>query len=164
MVCKTWLDAIYIKLREKNNGVGLPEFRLPIAIIGAVTIVPGVALYGWCAEYELNIYLFLISCVWVRLSLILSFAPLTAYVVDACGLYAASALTAVIVIRCLAGAFLPLVTDAIIKDMGYGWGFSVYAFATMLTVAVPVALYYRGEHWRKRSKYTLVEEHTERTE
>ncbi|KAJ3484077.1 hypothetical protein NLG97_g7147 [Lecanicillium saksenae] len=161
MICKTWLDAIYVKLRDNNNGVGLPEFRLPIAIVGAITIVPGVALYGWCAEYKWNIYIFLISCVWVRLSLILSFAPLTAYVVDACGLYSASALTAVIVIRCIAGAFLPLGTDKLINIMGYGWGFSVYALATLAVVSVPVSLFYKGESWRKNSEYTKVEEHVE---
>lgn len=161
MVCKTWLDAIYVKLRDNNNGVGLPEFRLPIAIFGAVTIVPGVALYGWCAEYKWNIYIFLISCVWVRMSLIMSFAPLTAYVVDACGLYSASALTAVIVIRCIAGAFLPLATDKLVNMLGYGYGFSIYALATFSVVAVPVTLFYKGESWRKKSEYTQVEEHVE---
>lgn len=159
MICKQWLDAIYVKLRDQNNGVGLPEFRLPIAIIGAVTIVPGVALYGWCAENKMNIYVFLLSCVWVRMSLILSFAPLTAYVVDACGLFSASALTAVIVIRCLAGAFLPLGVDVLIKDLGYGWGFTVYAAFTAMVIAVPVGLYYKGESWRRNSEYTQVEEH-----
>ncbi|OAQ99371.1 hypothetical protein LLEC1_06074 [Akanthomyces lecanii] len=161
MVCKLWLDSIYVKLRDKNNGVGLPEFRLPIAIFGAVTIVPGVALYGWCAQYQWNLYLFLVACVWVRMSLIMSFTPLTAYVVDACGLYSASALTAVIVIRCLAGAFLPLAIDKLVNQLGYGWGFSVYALATLVVVSVPVALFYKGESWRKNSVYTRVEEHVE---
>ncbi|OAA59950.1 Major facilitator superfamily transporter [Cordyceps fumosorosea ARSEF 2679] len=161
MVCKSWLDAIYIKLRDNNNGVGLPEFRLPIAIFGAITIVPGVALYGWCAEYNWNIYVFLISCVWVRMSLIMSFAPLTAYVVDACGLYSASALTAVIVIRCLAGAFLPLAIDKLVNEMGYGWGFTAYALATLAVVSVPIGLFYKGESWRRNSEYTMVEEHIE---
>ncbi|EGX96172.1 Major facilitator superfamily transporter [Cordyceps militaris CM01] len=159
MVCKQWLDAIYIKLRDKNDGVGLPEFRLPIAIIGAVTMIPGVALYGWCAEYNWSIYVFLTSCIWVRMSLIMSFTPLTAYVVDACGLYSASALTAVIVIRCLAGAFLPLAIDKLINAIGYGWGFTVYALATLVVVSVPVGLYYKGESWRRNSEYTMVEEH-----
>ncbi|EJP68134.1 putative transporter [Beauveria bassiana] len=161
MVCRSWLDAIYVKLRDNNNGVGLPEYRLPIAIFGAITIVPGVALYGWCAEYNWSIYVFLITCVWVRMSLIMSFAPLTAYVVDACGLYSASALTAVIVIRCLAGAFLPLAIDKLVNALGYGRGFTAYALATFAAISVPVALFYRGENWRRKSEYTRVEEHVE---
>lgn len=157
-ICKTWLDAIYIRLRDKNNGVGLPEFRLPIAIFGGLTIVPGVALYGWCAQNKMSIYTFLIACVWVRMSLILSFTPINAYVVDAYGNYTASALTAVIVIRCLAGTFLPLGLDALVNAIDYGWAFTAYALATLVVVGIPIAVLWKGEQWRKNCEYTRVED------
>ncbi|KAL3961798.1 hypothetical protein ACCO45_003321 [Purpureocillium lilacinum] len=121
-ICNLSLDRIYVKLKTKNDGVGLPEYRLPLAIVGAFILPPGVALYGSCAEYRLPLWLLYASVVWVRMALILVFLPLMAYVVDAYGIYSASAMTGVIVVRCLAGAFLPVVTVLVIQDLGYGWG------------------------------------------
>lgn len=154
MLCKLCLDKIYIKLRKKNNGIGLPEHRLPMAILGGLTLVPALALYGWCAEYRMSLALFIISVICTRFSLLLVIIPLMAYVVDASGFYSASALTGIIVFRCLAGAFMPLSTPPIIRDLGYGWGFSALACAILVLCLVPILVQSYGPRWRLRSKYT----------
>ncbi|KND92413.1 putative transporter [Tolypocladium ophioglossoides CBS 100239] len=154
VICNLCLDRIYVNLRKANNGIGLPEYRLPLAIVGAFTLPPAVALYGWCAEYGLPLALLLLSVVWIRLSLMLAFLPLMAYVVDACGLYSASAITGVIVIRCLAGAFLPLTTTLMVEHVGYGLGFTVLGALSLVLALVPVAVLRYGSHWRQRSRYT----------
>jgi len=148
------LDRIYVKLSNDNKGVGRPEFRLPLTLIGTATMPPAVALYGWCAEYRLPLYLFLISVVWIRVSMTLAFLPLMPYVVDACGIYSASALTGMIVIRCLAGAFLPLATAGMIEHLGYGRGFTTLAVVSLVAGLIPALVLRFGSRWRQRSKYT----------
>ncbi|KAL3965378.1 hypothetical protein ACCO45_002382 [Purpureocillium lilacinum] len=154
VICNLSLDRIYVKLSNDNKGVGRPEFRLPLTLIGTATMPPAVALYGWCAEYRLPLYLFLISVVWIRVSMTLAFLPLMPYVVDACGIYSASALTGMIVIRCLAGAFLPLATAGMIEHLGYGRGFTTLAVVSLVAGLIPALVLRFGSRWRQRSKYT----------
>lgn len=136
------------------DGAGLPEYRLPLTIAGILTLPGGVALYGWCAEHHLPLPLFLFSVVWIRVSMMLAFVPIMPYVVDACGIYAASALTGVIVTRCLTGAFLPLLTAVMVSHLSYGWGFSALALVNVVFGLIPIGLLRYGHTWRQSSKYT----------
>ncbi|PHH89384.1 hypothetical protein CDD83_6166 [Cordyceps sp. RAO-2017] len=154
VICKMCLDSIYVRLSAANKGVGQPEYRLPLIIVGVFTLPPAVALYGWCAEHRLPLSLFLLSAVWIRASMTLAFLPLMPYVVDACGLYSASALTGVIVTRCLAGAFLPLLTTWLTESLGYGWGFTLLGAFSFVVGIIPMLILRYGSRWRQRSEYT----------
>ena len=154
-ICKTSLDRIYIKLRDANDGVGLPEHRLPICIMAAFTLPLALLLYGWCAQYALPLSLLLISLIIIRMCIIIGTLPLIAYVVDASGVYSASAFTGVIVTRGLAGAFLPMGTAELVGGIGYGWGFTVLGAASLTLAIIPLLLFYYGARWRYACKYTM---------
>jgi hypothetical protein len=77
-----------------------------------------------------------------------------AYVVDAFSLYSASALTGLIVARCLMGTFLPLAAAPLIERFGYGWAFTCFGALSLLLAPIPVVVFAYGEAWRQRSKYT----------
>ncbi len=74
----------------------MPEDRLPLVAIGAVALPLSVALYGWVAEARLSVAFLLFSVALLGFTLMFTFLPLMAYVVDAFGLYSASALTALL--------------------------------------------------------------------
>jgi hypothetical protein len=154
IISKVFLDKIYVKLRALNNGIGLPEYRLPLSIIGALTLPPAVMLYGWCAEYRLPLPILLFTMIWLRTSIMLATSPLTAYIVDACGHYSASAMAGLISIRCLAGAFLPLSMARLTDRLGYGGGFSVFGILDIIFALIPVLVVRYGAQWRQRSRYT----------
>lgn len=145
---------MYIKLGKRNSGVGLPEYRLPMAIFGAFLMPPSVALYGWCAHYELPLGLLLTSVICICMSFMLSILPLMSYVVDAYGFYSASALTGVIITRCLAGAFLPLVSTTVVEHFAYGWGFTLLAGISLILALIPLIIFRYGSRWRESSEYT----------
>ncbi|KAK0623769.1 major facilitator superfamily domain-containing protein [Immersiella caudata] len=153
-VCNRHLDKIYIKMRDANKGVGLPEFRLPLVIIGAVCMPIVTAFYGWSAQLRLGVHCTLISSALMGSSMTLALVPLTAYIVDAFGLYAASATTGIIVTRCLMSTFLPLLTGPLVDWYGYGWAFTVFAGLTMMLVPIPVLMLRYGAHWRRFSPYS----------
>ncbi|KAK4140954.1 putative transporter [Dichotomopilus funicola] len=154
LVCRTWLDKIYVKLRDANNGVGLPEFRLPIAIFAAFLMPAALLLYGWSAEYTLPLPFILVSIIGIRMSMTMINVPVMVYVVDACGIYSASAFTGITVIRSLAGAFLPLGTAGLIHHLGFGWGYTALSMMNLVLAVVPVLLLKYGSKWRKSSPYT----------
>ncbi|KAJ0122687.1 major facilitator superfamily transporter [Diaporthe amygdali] len=100
-MCNMYLDKVYIKLRNAHKGIGQPEYRLPFIIIGSILFPIPVLLYGWATQWHLHVSVLLFAVVLLGIFLMFSFLPLMAYVVDAFGLYSASAVSAVIVTRCL---------------------------------------------------------------
>lgn len=141
-------------MRDTHKGVGHPEFRLPIAIIGAFTLPLAVAAYGWSAELRLPLVCLLFSTCFMGVALMLAMIPVMAYVVDAFGLYSASAMTGVIVMRCLMGTFLPLTTAPLVEMFGWGWGFMVLAGFSLLLAPISVLMLRYGAYWRRFSKYS----------
>lgn len=154
IICNLTLDAIYIKLRDSNKGVGQPEYRLPLVVIGSLTLPPVVALLGWVAQWHLPLPVLLFTVGLIGSTLLFGYLPLTAYIVDAFGLYSASAMTAVIVARCLMGTFFPLTTEPLVRKFGYGYGFSVLGGISFALAPIPILLFRYGSRWRQMSKYS----------
>jgi hypothetical protein len=125
-----------------------------MAIIAAFLLPVALLIYGWCASFKLPLPLLFTAVILIRIAIIMVHVPLLAYVVDACGIYSASAFTGVIVARCLAGAFLPLGTAKLIQDLGYGWGFTVLSAVSLVLAIVPVLLFKNGARWRQCCRYT----------
>lgn len=154
MMCNQSLDRIYVKLRDAHKGIGRPEYRIPLIIVGGFTLPLVVMAYGWITQLRLPVPFFLVSVSLIGFSMVLMFLPLMAYVVDAFGLYAASAMTGVIVLRCLMGTFLPLTTTPLVYHLGYGWGFVVLGAFSLCLAPIPVLIMRWGSHWRQWSKYS----------
>lgn len=154
LVCNSFLDRIYIAFRGSEDEKGKPEYRLPLTILGGFTLPLAVAAYGWVAEYQLSVVLLLATVALVDFALLLTIIPIQAYIVDACGLYSASAMTGVVVTRCLAGTFLPLCTRPLIDHFGFGWGFTCFAALSLVLAIIPVLLFKYGAKWRQRSEIT----------
>ena len=154
IVTNTLLDRIYKKRQKPGEIKSAPENRLPLVMIGAFALPCAVAFYGWVAQLKLPAPLLLFAVVLLGFCLILSTVPMMAYIVDAFGLYSASAMTAVLITRCLMGTFLPLVTAPLTRAIGYGLGFTVLAAACLLLAPIPLLVMRYGGKWRQRSKYT----------
>ena len=143
-----------MKLRGAEGAKGKPEYRLPLSILGALLLPFSVTAYGWVAEKKLPVIFLLMSLGMLGFSMMLAVIPLSAYVVDTCGLYSASAMTGVIVTRCLTGTFLPLATGPLAEHLGYGWGFSCLGAFSMCLAVIPMLVLRYGEAWRQRSEFT----------
>lgn len=152
-VCNVFLDRIYIWLRDARGGKGRPEDRLPLVILGGFSLPLAVMFYGWAAHMQLPLPAFLLSVLLVGFTLSFAFMPLSAYVVDAFGLYSASAMTALIVTRCLMGTFLPLAAVPLIERFGNGLGFSALGAVGLAVAPIPVLVFKYGHDWRQRSAF-----------
>ena len=154
LICNFSIDRLYIKLRDANNGVSQPEHRLPLAVVSAFCLPASVTLYGWVAQNHWPVAFVLIATSLLGFSLLLGIVPLMAYVVDAFGLYSASAMTAVLITRCLSSTFLPLTTGPLVNVLGYGFGFLVLAGVCLAVMPIPFIVMRYGSRWRQRCEYT----------
>lgn len=147
------MDLIYNKLAKRHDFF-YPEGRLPLCIFGAFFLPIAVALYGGTSGAHLPVALFLITVGLMSLSVVCCIVPMMTFITDAFGNYSASAMTAVLITRCLMGAFLPLTVPPLADKIGYGLGFLVLASACLLLAPIPALIMRFGPTWRQRSSYT----------
>lgn len=133
------IDRVYNKLQKLHGDTKYPEGRLPLAILGAILLPFAVALAGWCAELHWHVGVLLGAVVLQGFAIMLCMVPTLTYVTDAFGMFSASALTAVLITRCLAGTFLPLAMAPVNIRLGYGWGFTIVGGMCLGLAPIPVS-------------------------
>lgn len=154
VLCNLFLDSIYLKLGKSSGGAARPEHRLPFMIGGATFLPAVVLLYGWVPHAYWPVGLLLLAVAAFGFSIIMTWVPLASYIVDAFGLYSASALTMVLISRCLGGTLLPLAIPPLVDALGLGYGFLVLAAICLVMVSFPVVIMRYGSRWRQSSAYT----------
>lgn len=131
-----------------SGGTMKPEYRLPPLLIGALFTPVGLFLYGWAAEYKMHWIVPEIGTALVGVGNVAAFVCVLGYIIDAFAVYAASALAAIMVVRSIMGALLPLAGQRMYDVLGLGWGNSLLGFIAVACIPVPWALLRYGERMR----------------
>jgi len=148
------LDRVYLRFKQKNGGVGKPEYRLPSMIPGTIALPVGLFITGWAAQEHVHWAVTDFGIMLVGVGMILNFQSIQAYVIDVFTLHAASALAAVFCLRSLAGFGFPLFAPAMYAALGYGKGDTILAaVAIAIGCPAPFILWRYGERIRKNSRY-----------
>ncbi|KAF7979418.1 hypothetical protein HWV62_42544 [Athelia sp. TMB] len=147
------LDKIYVYLRDRNGGVGIPEYRLPPMVPGSIFLPLGLLLFGWGATSHLPWIVLDIGLVFIGAGIILPFQCVQSYLIDTFGMWSASAMAAVSCFRSLAGFGFPLFAPAMYSALGYGKADTILAaLALAIGCPAPFIFWYYGERIRGASK------------
>lgn len=147
-------DALYRRLKKRNNGIGKPEFRVPIMVPASLLTPIGLFWYGWSAQAQVHWIVPNIGAALFCAGTIIGFQCIQTYLIDAYMRYAASAIAAVAVLRSLAGFGFPLFAPAMYNALDFGWGNSVLGFiALVLGLPGPIILWKYGESLRAKSTF-----------
>ncbi|PNP47245.1 hypothetical protein TGAMA5MH_01060 [Trichoderma gamsii] len=156
-ICAPLQDRIYAALKRRyvpDGGPGRPEFRVPMLIPGAILLPIGILIYSWTAEAHTHWIGPNIGAVVFGASIIIGFQCTQGYIVDSYTRYAASAISAVTVLRSLAGFGFPLFAPAMYNKLGYGIGGTVLAAVAIgIGWPSPIFLWFYGPKLRAMSKF-----------
>ena len=147
------IDTVYNQLTEKHDGEAKPEFRLPIANIGALLVPASLFWFAWTVQARTHWFVTTLSTVFFGLGQITIINSVQNYYIDAFQKYAASAIAAGAVFRSLVGGVVPLVASPLFESVGYGWGISVFGFVSLLFAPSPLLFQRYGE--RTRAKFPV---------
>jgi DHA1 family multidrug resistance protein-like MFS transporter len=162
MIIGMLLAGVFISLTQPwynrklaaNNGVPVPEWRLPPAIVGGLAFACGLFWFGW-SGYRRDIHWIVptLSGLLSGFGLLSIFLQSLNYLIDAYLMFAASAIAANTFLRSLAGAGFPLFATYMFNGMGIQWAGTLLGCVALLLVPIPVVFYYYGERIRRRSAF-----------
>ncbi|KAI3318463.1 MFS general substrate transporter [Xylariaceae sp. AK1471] len=142
LYCGLTLDYFLVRglpyKKKDSNATPRPENRLIPVVPALVTFPIGLVVYGWSVEKRVHFIVPILSTFLYGFSLSSSTVPIMSYIVDIFGDRSASAVGAVLPLRYLAGAFLPIATPYMYARLGYGWSNTLLAL--ILVAIAPIIL------------------------
>ncbi|KAM5441015.1 hypothetical protein MferCBS31731_003799 [Microsporum ferrugineum] len=145
-------DRIFALLKARNNGVALPEFRVPFMAPATLLIAGGLFWYGWSAQHKLQWIMPDIGSGIFCAGAVICGISANAYMIDTYGKFSASALAAVGTLRSLTAFGFPLFAPYVFETIGYGWTGSLLGFCALGMGLPGVALIWvYGKVLRRRS-------------
>lgn len=144
----------YQRKLAANNGVPVPEWRLPSVIAGGASFSIGLFWFGW-SGYRADVHWIVptLSGLCSGFGLMSIFLQSINYLVDAYLLFAASAIAGNTFMRSLAGAGFPLFSSYMFEGMGIQWASTLLGAVAAVLVPIPVVFYLYGHKIRARSTF-----------
>ncbi|OJD17080.1 hypothetical protein AJ78_02780 [Emergomyces pasteurianus Ep9510] len=146
-------DKRYQKIARDHGGFAPPEARLPICIIGGVSIPIGLFWFAWTNSPSVHFLASIAAGIPFGLGMVLVFLGVINYLIDSYTIYAASVLAANSVLRSLFGAAFPLFTRYMFEGLGIHWASTIPAFLALACVPFPFIFYKYGASIRRRCKF-----------
>lgn len=154
ILCGLFLDA-YLK-RKSVSSSPKPEYRLPPMIVGTILIPFGLIAFGWTAQPHVHWIVPILTTAVIGFGFVAVSLASWSYLVDAFGIYAASATAATTVLRNVSAAAFPLAGPALYSKLGLGWAYTVLGAIALISVPVPVLLMKYGERMRTLNKPEII--------
>ncbi|KAF2125197.1 MFS general substrate transporter [Dothidotthia symphoricarpi CBS 119687] len=136
-----------------KHGKAIPEERLPPMIVGAVALPIGLFWFAWTSNPHISWVPQVLSISLIGLGCMVPFWQGLSYLIDCYGFYSNSAIAINTFVRSLAGAFFPLFTHAMYRNLGVAWASSLLGFLCVAFLPVPVLFYIYGAKIRAKSKW-----------
>lgn len=147
----------YGRIADQYGGIAPPEVRLPPSMIGAVSIVIGLAIFASTDSPSLPWIAPILAGVPFGLGMVLIFLSTMNYLTDSYLIYAASVLASNSVIRSLFGFAFPLFTPNMYSiggsKNGIHWGPAIGGLLALVCLPFPFIFYKYGEKIREKCKY-----------
>lgn len=155
IICAKFLNRSYryaAARHEERTGTAasMPEFRLPFLQVGMMIVPIGLVIFGWSAEKETHWVVPLLGACIFGLGMLMGYVCIQKYLVDAFEEYAASALAAAIVTRCVISCVFTVVGFQLYRRLGYAWGTILLAFICIAMTPIPFVLQHYGPQLRSK--------------
>ena len=130
-----------------------PEYRLEICMWAATIYTLSFFWFGWTSYPSVSFWSPLAASIPMGVAIVFLFLGLFNYVIDAYLFVAASALSAMTVVRSLFGASFPLFATQMYETLNPRWASTLLGLLALIMTPIPFVLRKYGHHLRRRSKY-----------
>lgn len=143
-----FFEERFKKVMMKNNGIPIPEERLPAMMVGSFFFCGGLFWLGWSGSYPETVHWIVptIGAAFIGLGLITIFLPCINYIID-CYIptyQVASAMAANTLLRSAFGAAFPLFARQMFVNMKIKWATTLLGAFAAILIPVPFLFYKYG--------------------
>lgn len=149
-------DRAYMHSAHRNTerpGKPIPEARLYASIPGTLLFAGGLFWYGWSCRSDVHWIVPTCGVACVGIGIYSIYLGVVNYLTDSYEKYAASALSAASLGRNIFGAFLPLASQPLFNNLGFGWAGSLLGFIGAAMIVIPIVLLFKGRAIRASSPF-----------
>lgn len=143
----------HMKKQLAKNGKLQPEDQLPPLVAAGFLLSIGLFWYGWAVEYKIHWIVPIIGTAACGTGITFTFIAVQTYLVETYTIYAASALAANTVVRCVFGLTIPLAGPDLYSRLGFGWGNTLLGFLALIVPPASLWLLKSGERIRKNPRF-----------
>ena len=142
----------YVKKLQANDNIPVPEWRLPIPIVGGVAFAAGLFWFGWTGHTRSVHWIVpTLSGLCTGFGIYAVFLQLLNYIVDAYLMFAASAIAGNTFLRSLCGCIFPLFATYMFDGMGIQWAATLLGCVALALVPMPILFLVKGKSIRRKS-------------
>ena len=144
----------YIRKLKANNNIPVPEWRLPIVMVGGILFAAGLFWFGWTGfTSDIPWIVPTLSGLFTGFGIFAVFLQLLNYIIDAYLMFAASAIAGNTFMRSIFGAIFPLFARYMYKGIGINYGNTFIGAIAVVLVPLPFIFYFFGKKIRARSTF-----------
>jgi MFS family permease len=155
LILVPYIDVVHKALGKRHGIDPVPEFRLPLANIGALLVPTCLFIFFWTVQYKIHWVVPIMATYFYGLGQVMILNCTQNYFIDAFEQYAASAIAAATLLRMVVGGCAPLVSAVIFKKLGLGVGGSIYGGLALALSPAPLLFYKYGGAIREKYKVDL---------
>lgn len=135
LIAEAYTFPIYFRYKKKslaNAPLPLaPEARLPDSFAGCIALPVGLFWFAWTAAPPTHWMAPIAASIPFGFGMVAVFLPVFNYLIDSYTIFAASVLTANLILRSIFGTVFPLFTTYMYRDLSIGWAGSIPAFLSL---------------------------------
>jgi DHA1 family multidrug resistance protein-like MFS transporter len=144
----------YIRKLKANNNIPVPEWRLPIVMVGGILFAAGLFWFGWTGfTNDIPWIVPTLSGLFTGFGFFAVFLQLLNYIIDAYLMFAASAIAGNTFMRSIFGAIFPLFARYMYEGIGINYGNTLIGAIAVVLVPLPFIFYLFGKKIRARNTF-----------
>ncbi|KAI1639138.1 major facilitator superfamily protein [Biscogniauxia mediterranea] len=148
-----WQERHYQRRLLASGGSIVPEERLRLAMVAAIIFPLSMFWFAWTTYSTIPAIVPIIASAFWGWSFYTLILMTFQYTEDAYGVFSASALAGIGLVRNIFGAVFPLFGRHLFSSLGYQWGASLLALLAVVLVPIPFVLARQGPTLRRKSPW-----------
>ncbi|RMZ13872.1 hypothetical protein D0860_02339 [Hortaea werneckii] len=148
------MNPSYARSLRANNGIPVPEWRMPIVMVGGILFSAGLFWLGWGGYMRSTPWIVpTLAGLFLGFGIYTVFLQSLNYIIDAYLMFAASAIAANTIMRSTFGAVFPLFATYMFNGIGINWGCTLLGCVAAIFIPMPFVFYFKGKTIRAKSKF-----------